>query len=428
MEKSKVKVLVNNTIMMYLLTIAKLVIPLISLPYLTRVLSVDCYGTVSFVKSLISYMQVLVDFGFLLSGTKDIVDILKNNGNPKQAIGNTLYAQLILSLISTVLMFICSFSFDIVDGYVIFAMLSLVPVILSVFLFEYVFKAYEKMDKIAIKFIVMKVISLILTLIFVKNDGDVYLMPIFDILGSIVVVFMTFIQLKKMNVQVDFKFNKIKQAFICLKTSFVYFISNFASTAFTLLNTLIIGIMLTKADVAYWNVTMQLVTAVQAMYAPIINSVFPTMLKEKSLKIIHKIMLIYMPLIFAGCGIILVLGNWGVNLVFGSDYLMSATLLKWLIPTLIFSFTGMLYGWPCLTAINKQKSATCTTIVSAVVQVVGLLLLALIGQFNLIGICVVRNITEICLCIPRMIIIYKNKSKFDNSPTTTDSANPVIES
>ena len=427
MEKSKVKVLVNNTIMMYLLTIAKLVVPLISLPYLTRVLSVDCYGTVSFVKSLISYMQVLVDFGFLLSGTKDIVDIIKNNGNPKQAIGNTLYAQLILSLISAVLMLICSFSFNIIDGYVIFSMLSVVPVILSVFLFEYAFKAYEKMDKIAIKFIVMKVVSLILTLIFVKNDGDVYLMPIFDILGSLTVVFMTFVQLKKMNIQVDFKFSKIKQAFISLKNSFVYFMSNFATTAFTLLNTLIIGIILTKADVAYWNVTMQLVTAVQAMYAPIINSVFPTMLKEKNLKIIHKIMLIYMPLIFAGCGIILVLGDWAVNLVFGSDYLMSSTLLKWLIPTLIFAFPGMLYGWPCLTAINKPKIATYTTIVSAVVQVLGLLLLSLISQFNLIGICIIRNITEICLCIPRVIIIYKNKSKFDNSPATTDYTNPVIE-
>lgn len=427
MEKSKVKVLVNNTIMMYLLTIAKLVVPLISLPYLTRVLSVDCYGTVSFVKSLISYMQVLVDFGFLLSGTKDIVDIIKNNGNPKQAIGNTLYAQLILSLISAVLMLICSFSFNIIDGYVIFSMLSVVPVVLSVFLFEYVFKAYEKMDKIAIKFIVMKVIALILTMIFVKSDNDVYLMPIFDILGSLTVVFMTFVQLKKMNIQVDFKFSKIKQAFISLKNSFVYFMSNFATTAFTLLNTLIIGIILTKADVAYWNVTMQLVTAVQAMYAPIINSVFPTMLKEKNLKIIHKIMLIYMPLIFAGCGIILVLGDWAVNLVFGSDYLMSSTLLKWLIPTLIFAFPGMLYGWPCLTAINKPKIATYTTIVSAVVQVLGLLLLSLISQFNLIGICIIRNITEICLCIPRVIIIYKNKSKFDNSPATTDYTNPVIE-
>ena len=230
-----------------------------------------------------------------------------------------------------------------------------------------------------------------------------------------------------MNIQVDFKFSKIKQAFISLKNSFVYFMSNFATTAFTLLNTLIIGIILTKADVAYWNVTMQLVTAVQAMYAPIINSVFPTMLKEKNLKIIHKIMLIYMPLIFAGCGIILVLGDWAVNLVFGSDYLMSSTLLKWLIPTLIFAFPGMLYGWPCLTAINKPKIATYTTIVSAVVQVLGLLLLSLISQFNLIGICIIRNITEICLCIPRVIIIYKNKSKFDNSPATTDYTNPVIE-
>ena len=88
----------------------------------------------------------------------------------------------------------------------------------------------------------------------------------------------------------------------------------------------------------------------------------------------------------------------------------------------------MLYGWPCLTAINKQKAATCTTIASAIVQVIGLLLLALIGQFNLIGICVVRNITEICLCIPRMLIIYKNKSKFDNSPANADSATPIVES
>ena len=420
MEKSKVKVLVNNTIMMYLLTIAKLIIPLISLPYLTRVLSVDCYGTVSFVKSLISYMQVLVDFGFLLSGTKDVVDIIKNNGNPKEAIGNTLYAQLILSFISVVLMFICCLVFDVIDGYVIFALLSLIPVILSVFLFEYVFKAYEKMDKIAVKFIVMKVISLILTIVFVKNDGDVYLMPIFDILGSLVVVFMTFIQLNRMNIQIDFKFARIVQAFICLKNSFVYFISNFATTAFTLLNTLIIGIMLTKADIAYWNVTMQLVTAVQAMYAPIINSVFPTMLKEKNLKIIHKIMLIYMPLIFIGCGAILLLGDWGVKLVFTSEYLMSSTLLKWLIPVFIFSFPAMLYGWPCLTPINKQKAATCTTIASAVIQVLGLLLLILIGHFNLITICIVRNVTEITLCIPRMALIYKNKNKFDGSITNTN--------
>ena len=50
----------------------------ISLPYLTRVLSVDCYGSVSFVKNLITYFQIIVDFGFLFSATKDLVKIIKD--------------------------------------------------------------------------------------------------------------------------------------------------------------------------------------------------------------------------------------------------------------------------------------------------------------------------------------------------------------
>lgn len=48
--------------------------PLLTLPYLTRVLSVESYGVVSYVKAVMQYMQLVVDFGFMLSGTKDIVN------------------------------------------------------------------------------------------------------------------------------------------------------------------------------------------------------------------------------------------------------------------------------------------------------------------------------------------------------------------
>ena len=87
------KKIVNNTIMMYLMTIAKLVIPLISLPYLTRVLSVDCYGSVAFVKSLMSYFQIFIDLGCLRYATKDIIFILKKDEKPNKLVGNSLYAK-----------------------------------------------------------------------------------------------------------------------------------------------------------------------------------------------------------------------------------------------------------------------------------------------------------------------------------------------
>ena len=123
-------------------------------------------------------------------------------------------------------------------------------------------------------------------------------------------------------------------------------------------------------------------------------------------------MMIYMPLIFTGCAMILILGDWGVGLVFTKEYLMSSTILKCLIPVLIFSFASLLYGWPCLGAIDKQRATSITTIVSAIIQVLGLGVLALINQFNLIGICMVRNITEISLCTMRMAVVYKNKKLF----------------
>ena len=412
MDKQKTRVLINNTLMMYVLSIAKLIIPLISLPYLTRVLTVDTYGAVSFVKNLIGYMQILVDFGFLLSATKDLINIMRKKEPIKTAIGDTLYAQSILCVIAVAIMIICSFSFDILNGYELFSIISILPVIVSIFLFEYVFKAYEQMGKIAIKYIAMRTISLILTLIFVKGNSDIYLIPLFDTIASLIAVIMVYFQLKKLNISISFNIVRIKQALSNLKKSFVYFLSSFSTTAFSLLNTLIIGILLTKEDVAYWNIAMQLVTAVQALYAPIINSVFPTMVKERSLRLIHKILLIYMPLIFVGCGCILLLGDWLVTLVFTKQYIISSKILKNLIPVLILCFPSQLYGWPCLGAIDKQKQATASTVISAVIQTLGLVILIIANQFTLLNVCLVRNVTELSLAGIRMGLVYKNKNMF----------------
>lgn len=427
MNKQKEKVLIKNTVMMYLLSFAKLIIPLVSLPYLTRVLSVECYGSVSFVKSLMSYLQILIDFGFLLSGTKDVINIIKKKESPNKKIGDTLYAQLILSSVAVIILIVCSCTLKILDGFVVFAFFSLATNILSIFLFEYVFKAYEEMDKIVVRYVIMKLISLVLTILFVKSDNQVMLMPLFDIVASLVVIFMVAKQMKKLGVKPEIDFKRIKQAWGSLKTSFVYFICNFATTVFTALNTLLIGIFMNKTDVAYWTVAMQLINAIQALYSPIINSVFPTMVKEKSLKLIHKIMLIYMPLILLGCVLIIFIGNWGITLVFGAKYLTSSTILKFLIPVIIFSFPSMLYGWPCLGAINKNKTTTASTIITACVQVVGLLLLAAINQFTLIGLAIVRGISEMTLCLIRIFATYKNKHLFKKDDAKIEDKQVVAE-
>ena len=73
--KSKLKgndstgTLAKNTGMLFLLTISNYVFNFITIPYQTRVLEPSIYGNIGFAMSVMSYFQLLTDFGFLLSAT-----------------------------------------------------------------------------------------------------------------------------------------------------------------------------------------------------------------------------------------------------------------------------------------------------------------------------------------------------------------------
>ena len=96
--QSETKKATRNTSMLYLMNIAKMIFPLLTLPYLTRVLTVDCYAVVAYVKAVMQYVQIFLMFGFTLSATKDIVNA---NGNKREIgliTGGVLEAKGLLSV------------------------------------------------------------------------------------------------------------------------------------------------------------------------------------------------------------------------------------------------------------------------------------------------------------------------------------------
>ena len=64
--KTQNKILLKNTISLYIMNIVKLLFPILTLPYLTRILTTNTYGVVVYVKSIIVYVQLIIDYGFLL--------------------------------------------------------------------------------------------------------------------------------------------------------------------------------------------------------------------------------------------------------------------------------------------------------------------------------------------------------------------------
>ena len=210
------------------------------------------------------------------------------------------------------------------------------------------------------------------------------------------------------------KIKTLKKSIELIKESSVYFISNFATTAFGALNTLLIGIAMDSTQVAYWSVALQLIAAVNAMYSPIVNGIYPQMVREKSLLLIKKILYIFMPIVFVGCTVFFISAKFIVLIVSGEEYLYSVTVLRYLIPILLISFPVMVTGWPTLGAIGKAKETTITTTVTAVAQVLGLIVLMLINKFTLINVAILRCLTELLMLILRVRYCYIFSNEFND--------------
>ena len=367
----------KNSAMLMAMNIAKMIFPLLTLPYLTRALSKDCYGSVVYVKSVITYLQILVDFGFVLSATKDIVRARQDKAAQEKIIGDVLLARLWLSGAALAVLVILTAALPILRARPLLALLSFLPVFLTLFLFDFLFRGLERMEAIAMRFVVMRGISTALTFVVIHSDADVLLIPLLDTLGSLVAVLMVVPQFKQLGLRVRLS-RDAAAAWAMLKDSAVYFASNVASTSFSALNTLLLGIILTTQEVAYWGVCIQAVAAVQALYTPITDSLYPVMVRERKFSRIKKMVKLFLPLVLAGCIAAYFLADFGIMLI-GKGYAPAARIFRYLIPVLFFSFFAMLFGWPTLGAIDRNAETSRSTVYALSFQVLGLLALLCTG-------------------------------------------------
>lgn len=416
MEEANIKFnfnskVVENTTMLYLYTFAKIIFPLITLPYLTRVLSLNTYGMVSFVKAYMVYIQLFVDFGFILSSVKEIVRANKNNELIGLIVGQTIVAKIILSCISIVVTFFLIFMIDTLQDNILFTFLSLLVIVVSSFLLDFLFRGIEEMKIFTFSFILMKAISTLLIILLVKKDSHVLLIPVFDLLSSLVAILYTWTKIKELNILI--RFESLKKSIFMIKESLTYFLSNVATTAFGAFNTLLIGMVMSNDQVAVWSVALYVISAINALYSPIVNGIYPNMIRTKSITFIKKTLFIFMPIVIIGSTFLFLLSDFVIFVMAGEQYAQASLILKLLIPVLVFSFPSMILGWPTLGVIGKEKEVMFTTVITAIVQVSGLLLIVYIGEISLIQVAFFRSITELLMLLLRWGYVHRYKIDFD---------------
>lgn len=403
-------VFVSNTISLYLMNLVRILLPLVTIPYLARVFSTEVYGLVVYSKALMSYAQLFIDFGFLLSATRSIVLAADDKNKINKIVGDTLVEKTILSVMVIVFFVLLLPHLPILTGFDLFIWLSIFAVLSNVFILDFLFRGLELMHYVAVPYVIAKIISTIFTLLLIKHDSQLLLLPILDIIGNAAAILFSWHYKNKYGIRIVFSNAHIWIA--DLKESFIFFLSNFSTTIFGAFTTLIAGSYLPLNQLAYWGICMQLLSAAKALYSPITNSLYTQLIKSRDIKLVKRIAKFMGVPMLIGTAVVFSQSNAIMWIIGGEKYSVAGIYLIMLLPAFVFSFYSMLYGWPVLGAINKIGLTTSTTVVTSIIHSLLLIALIALNQFNLTNLACTCSISEGILFFLRYGIYWKDRKLF----------------
>ena len=185
-KNKEAKTLAGNFMWLSLLQVAGYVFPLITMPYLARVIGVEGFGKVAFAAAIMVWIQTIADWGFNLTATRDVAQNRDNPQKVSEIFSNVLWARcalMLLSFIILVLLILVIPKFR-ENSAIILVTFLMIPG--HIFFPDWFFQAIEKMKYITILNVLMKLIFTIAVFIFIKQPEDYILQPLFTSLGYVV--------------------------------------------------------------------------------------------------------------------------------------------------------------------------------------------------------------------------------------------------
>ncbi len=270
--QSDIKRLIENFFSLSLLKLCNLILPLVTLPYLIKTLSVGTYGVIVMSLSIAMYFQTLIEYGFNLSATRDIA---RNRENKRRL--DLIYSKVIISkiflliisliLLYVVLMFLPNFN----ENRLTYILIGLILIGYAIFP-EWFFRGVEEMRYIALLDFTVKISFTIGVFLFIKSESELWLYP--AMLGGayiIVSIISHFIILTRFKVK--FKLVKLTCIKKTLIKTFPLFVNQFFPNLYNNTTTFLVGLILGNYAVGVYGAIKQIVSALN-----VFNSVSTTVL------------------------------------------------------------------------------------------------------------------------------------------------------
>ena len=409
-KESKKGTLLKNTVMLYILTFSTYLFGFITIPYQTRVLGPEIYGILGFAQSCAIYIQLILDFGFILSATEDVAKHREDRRELSKILSGVLACKTVLA--AAVLLFVAGVCVVVPK----FRQDALLYILFFVYIFinsllpDFLYRGLEKMSAITYRTVLVKLFFTVAVFIFLRNPGQYYAIPVLNACGALGACLWTYFDVYH---RLGIRLVKVEPAYIwvTMKRSSGYFWSRIATTIYGATNSLIIGFVYpTGPTMGYYTASEKLMTTARSVFSPIADSLYPYMVRNRDYKLVKKILCVLMPVIILGCCVVGIYAEPFCALMFGEEYRQSGDMLRLLLPVVVISLPTYLLGFPMLSPMGLAKYVNISVLIGAIVHACQLGALYLLGLLTVKYVCIATCITEFLILFIRAFIAYRYRN------------------
>lgn len=399
-----------NFLMNAILTMSSFVFPLITFPYVSRVLGPSGIGKVSFAMSFITYFSMFAQMGIPTYGIRACAKVRDD----KEKLSKTVQEIMIINLIMCILVY----------GVYIAAMIAIPRIRQERALFlimgtmiafnaigvEWLYKALEKYSYITVRSIVFKFIALLLMFGFVHSKRDYIIYGGIAIFASSASNIFNFINLRKHIIAKPLYNYNLRQH---MNMILIFFAMSVSATIYTNLDTVMLGFMKTDTDVGYYNAAVKIKTILVSVVTSLGTVLLPRAsyyVEKNELNEFYRIAKKALSFIFVIAIPIIVyfilFAEEGVYFLSGKAYTGAILPMQIIMPTVLFIGITNILGIQMMVPLGKEKQVLHSEIAGAVVDL--FLNAIFIPLYGASGAAIGTVTAELVVCIWQMLSMKKD--------------------
>ena len=371
--------------------ILTIILPIITVPYVTRIFTSEDLGNYGFYNSIVSYFSLFAMLGIGVYGTKQIAAA----SDVSSTFWNIYVIQLIASILAMAVYIIAIFSIPQMGG--------IIPLIVGITLFakmidiSWLFSGKEDFKKITIRNIVVRLIGVISIFTFVKSSDDLYLyvflIVIFDFLGQLVM----WVPARKFIKRPSFNTNTIKKN---LHPIVLLFLPQVAISLYAILDRTLLGLLGSYSDVGVYeqgqkltSILLTVVSSLGAVMLPRVANLLSERRDQEAQNMVKFSFILYNLIIFPMMFGLIAVNDVFVKLFLGKNFQDVKYVLYIVVINIMFVGWTNILGYQVLVVRNKNKEFMLSTTIPAVISVA--VNIAVIPFFGYIGASITSVVVEI---------------------------------